>query len=82
MGSYFAVCKVRKARKRHLCDNCGAIIEKGNHYNHISGKYDFVMMQSHECSDCRELEKDNVSFCACEHGNPASECEICHGEGD
>jgi hypothetical protein len=53
----------RKARKSHRCSECGGIINKGERYKYISGKWDGDVASYKRCSDCLALLCD--LHCAC-----------------
>jgi hypothetical protein len=50
-------CTVRKARKRHRCDECGDLIQPNEQYHYASGIYDREPFSFHlhqTCADWRQ----------------------------
>lgn len=54
-GMEFYHAKTRKARKPHVCCECGARIQPGQAYEHVSGKWDGAIGQFKTCSLCVEI---------------------------
>jgi len=46
---------IRKARKRHQCEECCKLIEKGDKYEYCSGIYDSKPFSFKTCSNCVDL---------------------------
>lgn len=51
----FFVEKMRKARKEHICDECGSVIDKGEFYQHVSAKWDGVVQTVKTCEFCKDV---------------------------
>lgn len=49
--------ELRKARKQHVCDECSAIIQSGEQYEHVRGKYEGYVYSANTCSRCLELRE-------------------------
>ena len=47
--------KIRTARKRHRCYECGEFINIGDRYEHISGIWDDDPREYKTCLDCKSL---------------------------
>jgi hypothetical protein len=45
----------RKARKDHICDECGCTITPGNVYENATGKWDGCLDTFKCCSDCLSI---------------------------
>lgn len=48
----------RKARKNHVCSDCGGLIPEGEIYYDISGNWDGVWSHYKYCSDCDSIWND------------------------
>jgi hypothetical protein len=57
----FYVAERRKARKEHKCSECGRIIQKGETYEYVSGKWDGNIMHYKTCADCLSIR--DAMFC-------------------
>ena len=44
-----------KARKEHICCECGEIINPGQKYEYVVGKYDGAIFQCHTCIVCMRI---------------------------
>ena len=51
----FFLEKIVKARKKHICGECWQVINIGDKYEHVSGKWDGDMRTCKTCGDCREI---------------------------
>ena len=47
--------KIRKARKKHKCGECGDEIQPGHSYEHARGLFDGVFFTSKTCRPCLEI---------------------------
>lgn len=47
--------KVRRARKAHRCDECGAFIQPGEKYEYVFGVWDGFVHIYHTCERCLDL---------------------------
>lgn len=56
-SSEFVTDAMRKARKAHKCDECGAAIAPGELYENISGKFDGDFFSQKTCVVCMEIGK-------------------------
>lgn len=52
---------IRKARKQHVCDECGRTIKPGERYEHISGIWDGHADSNKTCLGCKAIR--NLFFC-------------------
>lgn len=48
--------RFRKAAKPHDCCECGRVIEKGERYRTVSGKWDGDFAQFDTCAECAEIQ--------------------------
>lgn len=53
----FCHIELRKARKEHRCDECGRIIERGDTYENVHGKWDGRLDTFKTCSRCLALKE-------------------------
>ena len=51
----FHLTRERTARKQHKCCECGHVIEPGERYEHVTGKWDGHIGTFHTCLPCSEL---------------------------
>lgn len=72
----FYVSKVRKATKRHQCDECGGAILAGEQYEHVRAKWDFVdvIKTCERCVDIRTWVKNSVPCLCWAHHNLIEDC--------
>jgi len=63
-GPEFSNIRYRKARKEHKCCECEKVIEKGERYEIIAGKWDGDVSTFKTCLDCAAI-RDEL-FC---HGH-------------
>ena len=62
----FAETSWPKARKEHVCCECGYIIPKGEKYERYSGKWDGRMGVYTTCERCADLRGSLVEYtCGC-----------------
>jgi hypothetical protein len=62
----FFTSKIRKARKTHKCDECSRLINIGDEYEYVSGKWDDFIgsyKTCFECSDVRTWLKKRIDCC-------------------
>lgn len=66
----FYVRDIRRARKRHVCEECNGIISPGEKYEHVTGKWDDVatFKTCSRCVDLRTWVKNNVPCFCWAHG--------------
>jgi len=60
-GPEFYSETMRKARKEHRCTECRRIIEHGEHYEYVTGKWDGEFSEHKTCPDCLSIRK--AFFC-------------------
>lgn len=62
-GAYpeFHVVSVRKARKCHVCCECGCTITMRCQYEHVNGKWDGKVSVFKICLICREIRNNHAS---------------------
>jgi len=68
----FSQVKMRNARKPHLCDECGRVIELGERYEHTRSILDGLWCTDRTCRECLELRdyvKAHVPCFCWGHGN-------------
>lgn len=68
--------EIRKARKQHRCEECGGPILRGEQYEHVVGKWDYVdtFKTCPRCLDLRTWTKNNVPCLCWAHGNMHEDC--------
>ena len=72
----FYCATVRRARKSHTCEECGATIAPGDYYEHVAGMWDFISVFK-TCQSCRDLRmwtQNNVPCLCWQHGNANEDC--------
>jgi hypothetical protein len=74
--------KMKKARKKFECYECGADINPGDRYEHAKGLYDGNWFECHTCLLCVEIR--DCFFCSFQHGHiwDGIREELDHGESD
>lgn len=72
----------RKARKQHRCEECRRVIEPGESYENVMGKWDGDINYFKTCSHCLDVRKfvQNSVPCFCwSHGNMLQDaCDTIH----
>ena len=63
----FSSSVVRKARKQHICGECGRIIHVGEQYEYATGKHYGDFYDAKTCTDCLSLRE--AFFCSWLYGN-------------
>lgn len=69
---------MRKARKRHRCDECRGEIIPGQKYEHASGLWDGDLLDFKTCLSCKDLvtwTKNNVPCLCLVHGEMIEKCK-------
>jgi hypothetical protein len=68
--------KIRTARKRHACEECGGAILPGEKYEYVSGCWDYVFTfkTCERCCDIRTWTRNNVPCLCWAHGNMIDDC--------
>ena len=58
--------KMVKARKQHVCYECGKRIEIGEEYQYIFGVWDGDASSFHTCEPCADLREslEGIGFCS------------------
>ena len=56
-GPEFLSIDTRKARTQHKCCECGHVIEPGEKYEHVAGKWDGWLGTFDTCGMCAELRE-------------------------
>lgn len=59
MSEFWSSVIVKKARKQHRCEYCGAVIEIGTSYSRESGNFEGEMQDYALCLRCRKLLDSN-----------------------
>lgn len=54
---------IRKARKEHKCEECGRVIQPGEPYQYVSGKWDGDLNFFKTCQHCEVTQKWLVENC-------------------
>jgi hypothetical protein len=70
--------KIVKARKEYRCEECSAVIRKGDQYEYAFGVTDGYTYQPHTCLDCvdiRQFVKNNIPCFCWAHGNLFEDCD-------
>lgn len=73
---YFA--DIRKARKQHKCEECGAPILPGDRYESVVGKWDGFVDTFKTCERCHDIRiwtKNNVPCLCWVHGDMIEGCK-------
>jgi len=72
------VCRTRhpRARKEHLCSECGETITIGEQHEHVRGKWDGYWMEFRTCQVCQRIRND---FCPNVHGVLRETIQDCLG---
>jgi len=68
---------VRKARKEHSCDECGAKIIPGDRYENVFGVWEGSSSTWKTCAYCRDIRtwvNNNVPCLCWAHGNTMQDC--------
>lgn len=68
----FYCAQIRKARKRHGCEECSGEIVPGEKYEHVSGRWDYGVSTFKTCARCLDLRiwvKNNVPCLCWMHGD-------------
>ncbi len=60
-GPAFCYSKIRKARKGHTCTECRREIKPGEHYEHVTGKWEGELDTFKTCPECLDIR--NIFFC-------------------
>lgn len=69
--------EIRRARKPHNCEECGAPILPGETYEHVRGKWEGYISTFDTCQFCldiRQWTKNNVPCLCWAHGNTIEDC--------
>lgn len=69
---------IRKARKEHVCDECGAKIIPGDRYENVFGVWEGYGSTWKTCEHCRDIRqwvKNNVPCLCWAHGNTIEDCK-------
>lgn len=66
MSEFWSSVIVKKSRKKHRCEYCGAVIEIGSSYSRESGKYEGEMQDYALCLRCRKLLDSNDPTWECD----------------
>ena len=65
----------RKARKEHKCVECGRIIQLGETYKYVGGKFKGDWLNFKTCSDCVSMQK-NLLQCGFDIGSCWDDVEM------
>jgi hypothetical protein len=68
MSEFWTSILVKKSRKKHRCEYCGAVIEIGASYSRESGKFEGEMQDYALCLRCRKLLDSNNPTWAMDDG--------------
>ena len=68
MSEFWLSKIVKKSRKKHRCEYCGAVIEPGSSYSRESGKYEGEIQDYALCLRCRTLLDSNNPTWAMDDG--------------
>ena len=68
MSEFWSSVIVKKSRKKHCCEYCGAVIEIGNSYSRESGKFEGDIQDYALCLRCRKLLDSNNPTWAMDDG--------------
>jgi hypothetical protein len=60
-GPEFYTEKIIKARKQHKCNECRGMINKGEKYERVTGKWDGNVSTYKTCLDCLSIRKQFFS---------------------
>lgn len=54
-----------KARKPHVCDTCGKVIQKGEEYRYSKHEYDGTLYDWHSCDRCANYVSEcfDMDYC-------------------
>jgi hypothetical protein len=66
--------KIRKARKGHKCDECGADIKRGDHYHVHTGRCDGSWFTVKNCKECEQIREDYGCRCIGDLDTMVHEC--------
>ncbi len=69
--AFYRACRPR-ARKQHVCEECGGPIRPGEKYERVSGKWDSYVDTFLTCARCVDLRtwvQNNVPCLCWSHGN-------------
>ena len=72
------VATVRRARKRHVCDECPAAIEPGERYEHVRGLWDGFWDTNRTCLPCQRMR--DGTLCSWTYGRVWDDIRDCLGE--
>ena len=64
-GPEFFSCRTVKARKSHRCCECGEMIEPGDEYEYVSGKWEGDFATYCTCERCADLRDSYVGLGYC-----------------
>ena len=68
MNEFWNSVLVKKSRKKHNCEYCGAVIEVGTSYSRQSGKFEGEIQDYALCLRCRQLLDSNNPTWAMDDG--------------
>lgn len=73
----FITENIRIARKTHKCCECGEIINIGDKYENVQGKWDGIMASFHTCIPCKNIREEY--FCDWVYGDLQEAFYECFG---